>query len=250
MDGNARSADAAQLPAQVERVTDVGHWRVVIRPTAFEPERIATLKECWQLAEECSVMFRGWDYPHIDTRNRASGNDWIASWSDFRGELEYWRLFQSAQFVHLFALREDLSPSETERIARATILDLRDGSIHPSGYVEVNFTIFTLTEVFEFAARLAARGVLGEHASVRVELHGAKGRALCVLDPRKAWWGFYQASDDVLAKEWSYEAGELAARPAELGRQACVWFFERFQWLNPPLEVIAAEQQKLREGRL
>ena len=95
--------------ALLAKVHTHGYWRVVIRPSSFDPKRIPSLGDCWEAVEACTVSLRGWNYPHIDRRPelRANGSDWIASGADFMGSIEYWQLFQSGQFVHHFAFRED-----------------------------------------------------------------------------------------------------------------------------------------------
>ena len=84
------------------------HWRVNLRPSEYLPELIPTLSQCFEIIQQTKVHLRGWDYPHLSTRNteRASGSNWIASWTPFMNHNEYWRFYQSGQFLHLFSVRE------------------------------------------------------------------------------------------------------------------------------------------------
>ena len=69
------------------------HWRVMVRPTRFQADRIPTLERCWKTMEECAVSLRGWGYPHIDRENRGYASDSIYSWCDSArtGKKEYWK---------------------------------------------------------------------------------------------------------------------------------------------------------------
>lgn len=148
--GVKRSID---LPVPVR---DSPHWRLVLRPETFERERIKTLKECWQLMESCRVVLRGRDFPHVDRVNRSNANDWIASWCELIGQREYWRLYQSGQFVHLFSFLEDVFREAYERRAQPTLGKMEKNFI-PSGFSDDISLLYTLTEIFEFAARLAQK---------------------------------------------------------------------------------------------
>jgi len=89
-------------------VTNGPHWRVNFRPDSYDKEVIPTLNESMRLAQQSVVQLRGWDYPHVSGNKveQARGQNWVASWADFMGHVEYWRLFQSGQFLHLFKMLE------------------------------------------------------------------------------------------------------------------------------------------------
>src|SRR5438034_7832370 len=113
------------------------HWRVTIRPTIFNESRISTLPECWRIIESCSVSLRGWNYPHVDREGRTNGNDWISSWCEFNGYLEYWRFYQSGQFLHLKSFWED-----SEKVDLAGALQRKrpwtpTSSVPPTGLVDI-----------------------------------------------------------------------------------------------------------------
>lgn len=236
-----------QSPSEVVRSGPF--WRVLIRPASFVPERIKTLKECWELVESCRVALRGWDYPHVDRENRENGSDWIASWVSFGRHQEYWRFFQSAQFVHVFSFEEDAIRKKAEERAQESI-DWRPDGFQASGYLEVNWTTFRITEIFEFASRLGQRGLMGDAVSITISMNQVRDRVLFVMDPMRAWWGFYAATQDVLEKSWSFSRESLMGNTVELALDAVFWFFERFGWMDPPREVFSNDQKKLLERRL
>lgn len=224
------------------------HWSVIIRPDIFEPEHIPTLKGCWSLIESCRVSLRGWDYPHVDSKNRINGTDWIASWCEFRNHREYWRFYQSGQFVHLFSFNEDEERERAEQRARLEINIPKNFS--PSGYLSIINTLYTITEIFEFATRLAQKETFGNSVSIVIELNKVKDRILFVWSPSRMFDLFCLAVEDVLTKKWDIKTQELVTNSAELARKTVVWFFERFQWMDPSPKLLSNEQQKFLERRI
>jgi hypothetical protein len=101
-------------------VTQYPHWRVLFRPESYERERIARLADCLRIVERSQVRLRGWDFPHVSHRpeERGTGENWVASWSSFMGHLEYWRFYQSTQFVYLGSVRESTEPEWDQRLRR------------------------------------------------------------------------------------------------------------------------------------
>ena len=94
----------------VAKIKSRGFWEVTIRPIKFDSGRLKSLSTCKELVEENRVLFRGWDYPHIgrgyDIR---SGTDWVETLVDWSDHVEYWRMYKSAQFFHIFGCIEDWS---------------------------------------------------------------------------------------------------------------------------------------------
>ncbi len=95
------------MTERLDKIHSTGYWRVHIRPTQFETTRVESLARCHEILGDSSVRLRGWDYPHLGHRELANGEDWVESGADFRGHVEYWRFYQSGQFVHHFAFEED-----------------------------------------------------------------------------------------------------------------------------------------------
>lgn len=233
--------------ALVASIKEAPHWRVVIRPGVHVEERIKTLGECWRLVESSRVSLRGWDYPHVDHQHRQNGKDWIESWDDYRSHREYWRFYQSGQFLHLFSFTEDRYRDEVEEKAKSDVPALN--SLSPSGYLSVVSALWTITEIFEFAARLAQKADFGDPVSVTIQMVGVKDRALYVSDPGRDFSRPYIASEPALSKDWSPGTEQLLSGSSELALNAAEWFFERFQWMVPPRQVLADDQRRLLERR-
>ena len=78
-----------------------GYWRIVVRPQSFVEERLeyASLLD---VIGSTSVRIRGWDFPHLGREEEIERQkDYVGTrvtWSSYR---EYWRFYQSGQFVYL-----------------------------------------------------------------------------------------------------------------------------------------------------
>lgn len=231
------------------------HWRVNMRPLPYEPERIPSLSAGFDLVQATKLSLRGWDYPHLSHRpnQRGTGNRWIAAWSDFMNHIEYWRLYQSAQFLHLSVVREAVQPEWRAQLRNAAE---SHGSYRTDvdwdnvpGYFSLLNVLYTVTELFEFAARLAQRGVYQSELSMTIELKNVKG---FVLTPEldRAWTDVCVASEANIGRTWQLESRDLLSASSDVAIQASAWFFERLGWLNPATDVLRRDQEKFLAGRL
>jgi hypothetical protein len=226
----------------------VGHYRVLITPKEYERERIASLGDLWKCIEETRVRLRGWDYPHLGPRSdeRGQGQNYVESWCSWTRHLEYWRFFQSGQFVHLFSFREN-DDAFAQKIA---------GNLHwlnrdlrfASGYLSITSTIWTMSELYEFAARLASRGVLELGGHVTIEMKQIRNRVLGFSESDREVHELYRATTDDLSYAREHTRGELLSAAKENAVECSGWFFERFGATFPrsALEDIQDGLYKLR----
>ncbi len=149
----------------LDKIHSTGYWRVNIRPIIFNEEVIPNLTIAHEIIEQSGVLLRGWDYPHFTNADIINGDDFIESSVDFEGHKEYWRLYQSGQFIHHFACREDyeVDPNDLSRLSVP--------APSPSGkYLSILSTLYTITEIFEFASRLAVKDILSSNLSISIKL--------------------------------------------------------------------------------
>lgn len=246
------SRSQAELPVTV--LSDP-HWRVNFRPDEYEEELIPSLKQCFEIIEKNKLSLRGWDYPHLSNRDeeRTQGNNWVASWSDFWNHREYWRLYQSGQFLHLFSVGEETQPEWRQELLSAMKgqLSYRDDIEWDQvpGFISIlNFT-YSMTEIFEFAARLCQAQIYRGVLNIGVSIRGIKGFVLAAGWER-SWRNFYATAEDELSRSWSFETDALVAESSEKALNAIHWFLERFGWLSPNLEVIRSDQENFLRGRI
>ncbi len=122
-------------------------------------------------------------------------------------------------------------------------------NLSPSGYLDAISALWTITEVFEFAARLAQKVDLGDSVSVTIQMVGVKDRVLFASDPARDFSRPYIASEPTLGREWPVSTEQLLSESSELALNAAEWFFERFQWMDAPRQVLADIQRRLLERK-
>ncbi len=220
-----------------------GFWKVVIRPTVFNKQIISSLSECITIIEEAKVSLRGWDYPHYGRKGRSNGLDWIESQADFGVHKELFRFYQSGQFIHYFAIREDWMMEDPW-------YDGKYKNLKPLSALSFIATLYTNTEIFEFASRLAEKNILGKEIYINIELYRNKERSLVSLDFDRHLSEGYISTLDIIPYEKQYLAEELLGKSSELSLDYTVWLFEKFQWMKPSRDVLREAQKKLLEKRL
>ncbi len=151
---------------------------------------------------------------------------------------EAWRFFTSGQFNHLRAISADWREG-------------RKGTYVPPGYdsvVEVWEIVFYLTEVYEFAARLALSAAGDDPMVVSVEVDTLGNRALVVAQSHRAEFIEPYRVPTRLAKELTLARDDLVARPREIAAELAREFFVRCGW-KPALEQLLEHQRELTERK-
>lgn len=224
---------ATERPTLPVPVLEQPHWRVNFRPDGYDPELIPTLAECFKLVEQTSVGFRGWPYPYLsyqpDERGRLANG--VASWTDNEYATEYWRLYQSGQFLHLFTLNEN-NPRNRRQSRTPSYIDFLD-------------FLYTVTEIFEFATRLCLKELYRGSLEITIELKDIQGFRLWSSDPARHVRREWVSHESELSKSWSFPSAELIANSADYALDAAIWFFERFGWEDPNKDVLRRDQREM-----
>lgn len=226
----------------MEKIKSRGYWKVVIRPSAFVQDRIPELGQCNMLVRDNKVFFRGWDYPHYDMNTESSrGLDYVGQFTDFLIQIEAWRLYQSGQFISYRALWEDWDEARPYNLPQ---------QIQPNEYLSITDTIYLLTEIYEFASRLGAKGILGDSCEIQITLYNTMNRKLASFDSKYLFIGKYKTTLKEIPHSVSLLTTDLTGRSAELSLEHAVWLFQRFSWDNVRLEMLEEDQRKLLERKL
>lgn len=205
------------------KIRSRGYWRIHFRPLAPGGELAGPI-ECFRIVQRASVSLRGWDYPHLPSRSEDISilNESAEARTDWGQHIEYWRMFQSSQFIHLRALHEDWRDADP----------FATGLIHDPGIVlGIGTNTWLVAEVFEFLGRLAADGLYEQGVEVSLELHGAQGRALWVDSSDRAPLAYDRRSDeDLIAYKRKLSNSEILEQKVRAA-QAVQYIFERFRFL-------------------
>ena len=223
------------------------HWRVNFQPATYEKHRIPSLQECLDVVQKNRVRLRGWDFPHISRAPQLIyGPTWLGSWSDAFDHLEYWRLYQSAQFLYLGSVREVTEKNWNARIREAMKVHADDNVDidEVPGFLSITEVIYNTTEMFEFAARLAQAGIYTERIHIAISLTGVKNFMLAA-DENRGWTSDFVTSLNDMTYEIPLTQTDLVASAADHALRCTTWIFERFGWLKPNMGAIKSDQQKL-----
>jgi hypothetical protein len=233
------------LEKLLEEIKFKGYWKIEIRPTKFDKNRITTLGNVQQLVSSNLVALRGWDYPHWNQEKIRNVDDYVECQEDWDRHLEYWRFYQSGKFIHLVALYED-------HLDLSSAMPIQYPPRTPrSGYVSFVSTIYHITEIFEFAARLANKGILQPSGFISIGLYNIKDHELTTFGSRRYLpEGYVYANDKPLLIEREISQQELINKPDEHALDFITSIFERFQWNQPPRQIFSEDQKRLRERRL
>ena len=234
----------------LDRIKSRGYWRINFEPLDYD-KKLKTLGECKDIIEKNTVQLRGWDYPHFPRRNDENasvepGNNFYEGKENWNDHIEFWRMYQSGQFLHYLALRDDWHEYDGWGITTNNRRNIQQGEI-------INITgeiTYELTEIFEFLSRLAKKGVYDGGVRVTISLHNTKGRQLAILDPgRFPLMGVYKTSSETIEFSEKYTKDEVVDKSKELAFDAIIYILDRFGWHNPSSEVISRDQGNLLSGR-
>jgi hypothetical protein len=154
------------------------------------------------------------------------------------GHIEYWRFYQSGQFIHLFSVPEAANQDWRRKYE----------DVEAPGILSVKNFLFTVTEIFEFAARLAQKHVYAGKLRISIDINQIRGFVL-VTDFDRIMLERYETREETLGKKWEIETADLILDNPRIAIDAVIWFFERFGCRNPPRAVLESDQAALRSGR-
>ncbi len=227
----------------MEKIKSRGHWKIIIRPSAFMQNQIPELSRCKTLIRDNKVQLRGWDYPHYDMNAEINtGLDYVEQLSEFLDHIEAWRFYQSGQFIHYKALWEDWFEARTNIGQQQKNL--------PNESLSIIGTVYLLTEIYEFASRLGAKGILGDSCEIHITLFNTMNRKLKMFDSRRLFFDEYKTTLGEIPRSVSLKTTDLIGRSSELSLEHSVWLFQRFNWDDIKTETLKENQMELLEKRI
>lgn len=232
----------------IERIKSRGYWRINFQPMVAKT-KLATMQDCSQVVERNSVKLRGWDFPVFprgvspERGGLQACGEYFEGWVDWEYFLEFWRMYRSGQLLSYLGNRLDWM-EDADRRARGV------SQVKPGAHLAVEDTIYLLTEVYEFLARLTRAGLYDEGVRVSVSCHNLASRSLFIEDPARMPFSIERrtgAPDFTRVEELTKSA--ILERPQDLALKTILALFDVFEW-NPSPEQIAKDQEKLLTRRL
>ncbi len=238
----------------INKIKETGYWKVIVRPVEFDEKRILDKDTAAKIAEDSKIVFRGWDYPHIDRQERIvrSGPDSVSSFCDWPegGHFEFWKLYLNGQFVHYFSMIEDYEMSEEQKQKAINSFPFSKLDKNNQRFLSIINALYTITEIYFFAAKLAKSANFGKETEIIVELGNVEGRTLF-------FWGesfrhLFQANTcryQPIEEKRIFQTEELIKNPAELALDFTMDIFKEFNWKDASKDVFTGDQKKLIERR-
>jgi hypothetical protein len=128
----------------------------------------------------------------------------------------------------------------------------RSGRTGLGRFLEVTWTLFSLTELFLFASRLVEAFRLTGDVVLSYRLFRLEGRQLQTADPRRVPLSEYrEAAADLhhFGQELSVPATTLIADASRMAIDESLRVYQLFRW-EPARETVEEEQRRLLERRL
>ena len=215
----------------LDRIRSRGYWMAIIRPATFIEKRVAHRSELLPILTKNAVEIKGWSFPHIDEfLNIEKGPDWIGQELAWDKILEFWRFYQSGQFIHYFGMWQDWVTNSNQQLSTPD----KAGRV----MLDVGDMVLRFTEIFEFAARLAFAEEWDEGVHVEVTVDNLDNHALQL--PGREHGKFYwmpEAIDPRLQYSTDLSQTELIATAQEASLAPALRLFKCFRW-EPSIDLI------------
>ena len=159
------------------KIMEHGYWEIVLKPAKYPDEKV-TDKQLRNWLKKHQVRYRGWYYPHFAKGINEYYNaqeSYMESYVHHECFLEVFRFYQSGQFIQYMGIKEDRLDPESLRFTQWTPTQRPPSEQH---YLDLTMTLYQLTEIFLFAAKLAADGVFSDQAQISIKIHGTNHRSL------------------------------------------------------------------------
>lgn len=225
-----------------EKIKSRGYWQVVIRPTIYSADRIRTLPACEEMVTTNRVRYRGWDFPYVNAGDMGRGFNYIEMAVTIGSISEAWRFHQSGQFAFLRGLTEDWIQEEVG------LFQEQGPNIEPGANLSILSALYHVSEVYEFATRLAQAGIFDDRVFLSVKLLRAEGRKLFFWSGDRILSRKYVCKVRELPKEQTFDVADLIARSREYSLEHFLWLMERFGFDASP-DVFKRDQEGFFQGR-
>lgn len=232
----------------IKKIKSRGYWRINFRPLIHE-EKLSQLSKCKDIVEKNVIQLRGWDYPHFPRRKDVDtsldpGSNYYEGWVDWRFHKEFWRMYQSGQFINYRGLWEDWHDEEHSFLSS-------EPKILKMVNLGVSHTIFQITEIYEFLLGLVKESVYREGLKLSIILCNTENRKLWLEESLSLRIPFMEEKNTIAQSiefKKEYSEMEVIENSSELAIVAILHFFARFDWM-PSEDLIRKDQQDFLKRR-
>jgi len=231
----------------LQEIKSLGYWRIEIHSTDYKDKRLPRRAAMHDILNQATVSLRGWPYPYSRAEETTYNTKWLegqVNWDYYR---EYWRLYESGQWLHYLGLPGARITRERLFQGQSPLPPQHAGYLHVRGDV-----LFTLTEVLRFAVGLAQGGILDPAAFISVQLHNTKDYMLVESFERFFPHEYVNQSDKPIEQQHKLPVNELSAVADQTALQMSIRVFEVFGWIpsEAAIRTLTEDQKKLIERRL
>lgn len=201
----------------LDRIITNGYWSVIVYPHQFQRDRL-NIEDCQSVLHDSVVNFREYSYPPLDSEccNTIVGNDyvqWVCPLTPvqlFEGEPKsIGRLFTSGGFINYFSQMEDFWENSKKNS------------------LNINTTIYTITEIFYFLSQLANRNIFEVNINLELAIHNIKGKRLSQTSSDDRLTDFKSNIKDVVYFK-KLELTDVISNWKDLSIDAIEFIFQRF----------------------
>lgn len=232
----------------LEVIKSRGYWRIHFRPTKFEKAFENNL-EIRDFVKSNVVDFAGWDFPHYpmhkdETQQINFGDGFVQGLTLFGQHKEFWRFFQSGQFIFYLAFPEDWYE---EHIWEDIRRDLE--TIRPFENLGIAYNIMAnIKSLFTFIFRFVTKENIESPILVDVKLNNTENRVL--WSQNFSWeveYSNYKITSKIIhvINETVYSLEDILNSNQEIQIQCIRSVFDSFGW-NPANEQIKYYLERLK----
>lgn len=231
------------------KIKSRGYWRVEMHSTEYQDKRLPTRRAMQDILSSAAVSLRGWPYPYFRAEEATCNGKWLEGQVEARwGDKEYWRLYESGQWLHYLGLSGAWIPREELFQGRSPLPTQRPGYLHVRGDI-----LFTLTEILRFAVGMAQGGVFDPTAFLSIQLHNTHDYVL-FEDFGRTWFfvhNYVNPSNMPIEQQKSVPVGQLSAVADQMALETAIKVFEVFGWVpsEAGVRMLAEDQKKFVERR-
>lgn len=233
----------------ITEIKSKGYWSINIRPLVYKEKLIHDRATVKQIVRNAVVELRGWDYPHFSNRteetyNIINGVETTFSWEN---HIEFWRMTQSGNFIHLLALREDRTD-----LSNFSNLWSTSNELNGKKLLGILGTLYTFIEIFEFTNRLVKQEIFSNNLILDVQLHDIYQRQLWVDSQNRLPFSYERGSHSEKPWQWKeeYKLNDFSEKMESNILKPYLDLVELFGWENPPVDVFKNDIQKFLAGKI